>query len=241
MHDLIRMVGWLPENRQCYPVSLDFVLISMHVFPLSGSLIVVTLVCGLTSATAQAKPANSTAPTAYQNGVAAFERGDLATARTAFQKAIKLNPRNADAQNMLGQVFLQQGEVDDAIVQFRTLVKLRPSLAIAHAYLAQALQAQSRLDEAITEFRIAVQFAPKQWQAHQALGRALSLQKKNEDAIAEFRQAILLAPQQPELHDELGSLLAQESKFPAAERSFKAQSQLRTSLSSSRDHTLNRR
>jgi len=40
-----------------------------------------------------------------------MRRGDLPAARDAFKKAVKLNPRNADAQNMLGQVLLQEGDI----------------------------------------------------------------------------------------------------------------------------------
>src|SRR5271166_1748134 len=115
---------------------------------------------------AQTKSAGSAAATAYEAGRAAWERGDVAAAHSAFEKAVRLNPRSADAQNMLGQVLLQLGQVDDAIAHFRAVVKLRPTLAVAHAYLGQALQAQALqtqalqnqgpLDEAVTEFRLAV-------------------------------------------------------------------------------------
>ena len=132
----------------------------MRATPLSGGLLVVALACGIALASPQTNPAPGEAPTIYQTGLAAFKRGDLPAAREAFTKAVELNPRNVDAQNMLGQVLLQQGDVDNAIVHFRVLVGLRPSLAIGHAYLAQALETKGRIDEAITEFRIAVQFAP---------------------------------------------------------------------------------
>src|ERR1700723_2075349 len=87
-------------------------------------------------------PANSDAAAAYQSGRMAMEKGDLRAARSAFEKAVRLNPGSADAQNMLGQVLLGQGDVDGAIVHFRTVVRLRPKLAIAHAYLGQAFEAK---------------------------------------------------------------------------------------------------
>ena len=65
----------------------------------------------------------------YQRGIAAMQQGDLATARTDFERAVRANPRSADAQNMLGQVLLREGEVEKAILHFRELVKLRPTLA----------------------------------------------------------------------------------------------------------------
>ncbi|MGA7927902.1 MAG: tetratricopeptide repeat protein, partial [Candidatus Sulfotelmatobacter sp.] len=198
----------------------------MRVSRFSASLLVVAIVCRIAVASPQAKPSHSAVSTAYQTGIDAMTRGDLPAARDAFEKAVKLSPRDVDAQNMLGHVLLQQGAVDDAIARFRTVVQLQPSLAIAHAYLAQALETraletQGRLDDAVAEFRIAVQLAPGQWQAHQSLGRELSLQNKTDDAIAEFNQAIRLAPQQPELHDQLGALFAQQSQFANAESEFR--------------------
>ena len=68
-----------------------------------------------------------------------MQKGDLPAARVAFEKAVKLTPRSADAQNMLGQVMLQQGDVEGAIPHFRTVTQLKPTLPVAHAYLAQAL------------------------------------------------------------------------------------------------------
>jgi len=126
-----------------------------------------------------ADPAERRKFRAYQSGVAAMQRGDLSTARANFEKAVHLNPRNADAQNMLAQVLLQQGDLDNAITHFRIVVRLRPKLAIARAYLAQALQAKGLLDEAIVELHSAVDLAPQQWQAHQALGKALSFTEED--------------------------------------------------------------
>src|SRR5258708_33558200 len=145
-----------------------------------GSLLLV-LVSGIASP--QTKAPTTSALTPYQTGLAAFKHADLPDARTSFEKAVKLNPRDPDAQNMLAQVLLQQGDVDNAIVHLRLLVKLRPTLAIAHAYLAQALQTRGRIDEAVTEFRIAVPFAPNQWRAPPPPGRAPYLPQQKESTL----------------------------------------------------------
>ena len=159
---------------------------------------------------------------AYQRGQAAMEKGDAAGARSAFQQAIKLDPRNADAQNALGQLMLQQGDVDGAIEHFRVVTRLRPGLAIAHAYLAQALSAKGSLDEAAHELRIAVRLAPQQADAHVALARVLSQQQKTDDAISEMKKAVVLQPARADLHDDLGVLLAQQLQLQDAEKEFRA-------------------
>ena len=77
--------------------------------PILASLLVIAIVCCIAVASPQTKPPSSAASTAYQTGLDAMSRGDLPAARDAFEKAVKLSPRDADAQNMLGQVLLQQG------------------------------------------------------------------------------------------------------------------------------------
>jgi Tfp pilus assembly protein PilF len=156
----------------------------------------------------------------YQNGVSALKRGDLASARTAFEKIIKLAPQIPEAHNSLGWVLLTQGETDNAIVQFRTALRFKPAFVQAHINLANALSQKKNLEEAAAEARTAVTIAPKDSEAHRTLGRVLSLRDDPAGAISEFGRAIEIEPQRPDLHDELGSLLAQQGQMDAAAGEF---------------------
>ena len=226
-----RRIGRSPAPYQVQMSALRFSRTLIVLATILGTFFIVHSFVQAAPLAAQTKSAGSAAASAYEAGRAAWERGDMAAAHEAFEKAVRLNPRSADAQNMLGQVLLRQGQVDDAIAHFRAVVKLRPTLAVAHAYLGQALQAQvfqtqalqtpESLDEAVTEFRLAVQLAPKTPQAHEALGRALSLQQKTDEAAAEIEEAVRLAPGRAEYHDELGALWAQQRKFADAEKEFR--------------------
>ena len=148
----------------------------------------------------------------YQSGLAAWQSGDLKSARASFEAVVKLNPRDSDAQNALAQVLLQQGEVAAAIPHFRTVTRLKPSLAIGHVYLGQALSLSGDRENAITELRTGVRLAPQQPEAHEALARVLSAHGDDQEAQSEMRRAVDLAPKRPELHDALGSLLAQQKE-----------------------------
>jgi tetratricopeptide (TPR) repeat protein len=77
-------------------------------------------------AVCQSKAPATAGSSEYQRGLSAMQKGDLSLARAAFEKAVKSNPKSANAQNMLGQVLLQQGDVEAAIPHFRIFVKLRP-------------------------------------------------------------------------------------------------------------------
>src|SRR5206468_1556116 len=193
----------LPTHRRCAFLALTCALFC-------GS----SFLCGQSSSVPGAK--------AYERGLHAMETGDAATAKSAFQQAVRENPSNADAQNALGQLLLQQGNVDAAIVHLRAVTRLKPALAIGHLYLGQALSQKGSLDAAIAEFRATVRLAPQQPQAHEALARALSAQKKTGEAIAEMKKAAELSGDQPEVRDELGSLIAQNKDYSGAETEFRA-------------------
>ena len=50
----------------------------------------------------------------YERGVSALRRGDLAGARAAFEKVLRLVPNSAEGHNSLGWVLLAQGQTDEA-------------------------------------------------------------------------------------------------------------------------------
>ena len=132
----------------------------------------------------------------YQNGVAALKRGDLASARTAFEKIIKLAPQIPEAHNSLGWVLLTQGDTDNAIVQFRTALKLKPAFVQAHINLANALSQKKNLEEAAAEARTAVTIAPKDSEAHRTLGRVLAMilkaRSRNSDVRSRSNRSVLI-------------------------------------------------
>ena len=107
----------------------------------------------------------------YARGVSALQHRDLNTAREAFEKVVKLSPRNADAQNYLGWVLLAQGEVENAIPHFRAALAVKPKLAQAHINLASALEHQGKLPDAATELRLALKISPLDVQAHRGHAR----------------------------------------------------------------------
>src|SRR6059058_3121928 len=62
----------------------------------------------------------SKATSFYKQGMAALQKGDLESARVAFEKVAQLAPQSPEAHNSLGWVLLAQNEVDSAIKQFQS-------------------------------------------------------------------------------------------------------------------------
>src|ERR1700681_653687 len=65
----------------------------------------------------------------YGQGVSDLQRGDLAAARAAFEKVLRLVPSSPEGHNSLGWVLLAQGETDEAIVHFRAALRAEPTFA----------------------------------------------------------------------------------------------------------------
>jgi len=103
------------------------------------------VICAAQSAGSSKADSASRATATYQQGMSALHKGDLASARTAFERVLRLAPQSPEGHNSLGWVLLAQGEVDAAIAHFRTAVKLNPEFAQAHMNLANAFAANRHL------------------------------------------------------------------------------------------------
>jgi len=114
------------------------------------------------------------AQSTFEQGVNALKQGDLDTARTAFEKVLRLSPRHPEAHNLLGWILLKQGDADGSIAQYSKAIQLKPNFAEAHINLANALVQKHDLDGALHEARVAVRLFPDNAEANRALGRILS-------------------------------------------------------------------
>src|SRR5271168_4136366 len=123
-----------------------------------------------TKANADAADANSI----YDQGMAALQQRDLAGARAAFEKTVKLVPRSPEPHNSLGWVLLAQGETDAAIGEFKTAVRLKPDFAQAYMNFSRALLQKGDVQGAVREAREAVRLAPGDSERNNIRGRSLA-------------------------------------------------------------------
>ncbi|MCC7539862.1 MAG: zinc-ribbon domain-containing protein [Deltaproteobacteria bacterium] len=80
-------------------------------------------------------------------------RGDLATARRAYEAAIAVRPGGSEAIAGLGFVLLSMGQTGAAIERFREALRINPSFANAHFGLGDAYRRQGNRSEAIRSYR----------------------------------------------------------------------------------------
>ena len=87
----------------------------------------------------------------------------LSEARAKFQRAVELNPDDANAWNGLGWASLNSGKAQEAEKAFQSVVKLQPEHPAALNGLGQIYLSQRKYDEAETWLLKAAPEAPAAW------------------------------------------------------------------------------
>ena len=203
---------------------------------LGSILIVVTLAgvlqlaCGGTQPPPTAIPPTATpAPTStplptptpsaddlVEQGLAYLEQGQLDEAAAEFQKAIELDPENADAHRNLGYVYVEQGKFEEGVAAYEKAIEIAPDYGEAYGDMAGALVFLDRVPEAVTAGEKAVELAPDYANAHYNLALAYGKQGELEKAITEYEEAIRLAPDDPKALNNLGAVYYMQGKVDDA-------------------------
>jgi tetratricopeptide (TPR) repeat protein len=74
-----------------------------------------------------AAPGGASASSVFNQGVIAWNASKIADAKKAFQEAVKLDPKMADAHYWLGMANLNEGNMPDAAKAFEEYLKLAPT------------------------------------------------------------------------------------------------------------------
>jgi tetratricopeptide (TPR) repeat protein len=93
-------------------------------------------------------------------GVTQLELRHTAVARAYFERAVKLQKKDAVAWNNLGAVEYMDGRFATAISDYSRAIKLNKTSAIYHSNLATALFEEKKYKDARGQFRIALQLDP---------------------------------------------------------------------------------
>jgi tetratricopeptide (TPR) repeat protein len=105
-----------------------------------------------------------------------------AEARHAYERAIELQPRHADAHVNLGRILHDAGEAPAAEVHYRQALQAGPHPTAAYN-LGVALEDQGRRDEAMREYERAIAWRPDLSEAHYNLARLLEASGDVQGAI----------------------------------------------------------
>jgi predicted O-linked N-acetylglucosamine transferase (SPINDLY family) len=93
-------------------------------------------------------------------GIAAWQRGDLASAEELFRSALKRDSNHASAASNLGMVLAARGRMDDAVVVLREAVAIDPRHVGARINLAVILHQGGGIPEAVSHLDQALELEP---------------------------------------------------------------------------------
>jgi tetratricopeptide (TPR) repeat protein len=107
-------------------------------------------------------------------------------AKQEFLQELQIDPRNAGAEYVLGELARQNQEWDEAVDHFSRAAKFDPQFGEAFLGLGQSLIAEKRYADAITPLEIAVKIEPKNPNAHYNLAMAYTRAGRKQDGEREF-------------------------------------------------------
>jgi len=107
-------------------------------------------------------------------------------ARKEFQAELKIDPSNAGAEYVLGELAREDQNFDEAIGHFGRASKLDPGFGDAFLGLGAALVAAKRFPEAIPPLQTAAKLEPENPAAHYNLAIAYARSGRKEDGDREF-------------------------------------------------------
>jgi tetratricopeptide (TPR) repeat protein len=107
-------------------------------------------------------------------------------AKQELLKEIQLDPNNAGAIYILGELDRRDQKWDDAISRYTQALKVDPNLGEASLGLGYCLVNLKKYEEAIPPLRAAAQMMPQNPEVHNSLGTALQRTGHKEEAQKEF-------------------------------------------------------
>lgn len=132
-----------------------------------------------------------------------------------FQRALALDPLDADACLGMGQAFEQLGRMRDAEQSYLRAVQFRPAEWRAHNALGRLYWRQGRYADAETQFRRVIELTPDNARGHSNLGGLLVMMGRYEDAARHLERSLSLRPT-PAAHSNLGTAYYFQGRYAAA-------------------------
>jgi tetratricopeptide (TPR) repeat protein len=121
---------------------------------------------------------------ANKTGIAYHQMLDLETARKYYERAIKLDPKYAEAVNNLGTVFYAKKNYRKATGLYKRALGLTPNSASVYSNLGTALFARKKYDEALEAYQKALAIDPEVFEHRNSHG--ILLQERSVEERAKF-------------------------------------------------------
>jgi tetratricopeptide (TPR) repeat protein len=126
-------------------------------------------------------------------GVTQLELRDATAARAYFQRAVKIQKKNAEGWNNLGVIEYLTGNFDRAIGNYKRAIKIDKNSATYHSNMGTALFDKKEFDRARKEYDLALKLDPEMLRHHGSLGITTRMLSPEDHARFCFELARLYA------------------------------------------------
>lgn len=135
----------------------------------------------------------------YNNsGIAKLKKGDIDGAIADCSRALKLDPKFADAYTNRGIAKVRKDDFDGAIADYSRALKLDPKFAAAYRRRGIAEQDKSDFDGAIADYDRALEFDPNLALAYADRGISYLSSRRWNEALKDFNRFLELSREEQE-------------------------------------------
>lgn len=173
---------------------------------------------------------NSEAERLYQESLQLFRSGQLHEAVSRLEESISLNPKSADALEVLGVLYEKTDRLDQAIETMKQLAHMSPNHVMAHVNLSRFYVQKGMILEAEQEQGEARRLSWKEELRAQKTGEKTKVENPGEEAkareqeiesrIERYRKVIALDPADVLGYFSLGSALLEAKRLDGARAAF---------------------
>jgi tetratricopeptide (TPR) repeat protein len=146
--------------------------------------------------------------------------GQLEQAAVEYERALKINPKLANANVNLIIIYAKLGQVEKAEKRYRLAVEINPNLAEAHYNFGVLLTKQARYEEAASAFQRSLEINPFYAESHHNYGVLLEREGRFAEATEHYRAAIANRPNFRMAHFNLGRMLVHRGETAEAVKHF---------------------
>lgn len=137
-------------------------------------------------------------------GMIQLGRGNVTNAITYYQKAVELNPANADAYRGLAAAYEQMGLLNEAEDILKRAIRLQPTYWVGYNQLGDFYVKQGRYTDAILQFEKVIELIPNSNYGYMNLGIVYYYLEEFDKTIELFHNAAEIMPG-PILYSNLGT------------------------------------
>lgn len=157
----------------------------------------------------------------YNAGLIHAQAGRWKEAEASFSKAVKFDPKDADAYVQLGHAYQRLQRYAEAVTAYKQATTLRSDDLEAFLSLGDASMRVKDSAGATSAYQRATELDPKNARAFKSLGVAYLAEKKYAEAKQALGKARQLNPQDADVYSHMGILELLQKNYLLAELSFR--------------------